>query len=95
MSTTIRAVLLGLGLIPLSALGTALVLTILFFGANPHQSWLELILFLLISLLPALLLSGIAAIQAIDTHYKKAITCGLILPTIAICIWYGMGLIRG
>ncbi|MGC4043815.1 MAG: hypothetical protein QM758_08405 [Armatimonas sp.] len=92
MSTTIRAVLLGLGLTPFSAIGTALVLTILFLGTQGHQSWLEMILFLLIATLPALLLSGMAAIQTIDTYYKKAITCGLVLPTIAICVWYGMGL---
>lgn len=95
MPTAIRAVLLGLGLTPISALGTTLVLTILFFGTNGNQPWLELILFLLIALLPALLLSGMAAIQAIDTSYKKAITCGLILPTIAVCVWYGLGLTRG
>ncbi len=37
MSTTTRAVLLGVGLIPFSALGTALILTILFFPVNSPQ----------------------------------------------------------
>jgi hypothetical protein len=90
MPTTIRAILLGLALAPLSVLGTIVVLTILLFGATGPQPLLEMVVLLLIALLPAALLSGISATLPIHASYKKAIALGLCLPTVAVCLWYGI-----
>ena len=88
-----RLLLLSLGLVGLSTFGTFITLTLLLFGATGRQPVGEVWILMCLALLPALIFSGVGAVLPIQAAYKKAIALSLILPALALCLYYGIAFI--
>jgi hypothetical protein len=88
MKSKAIALFVSLGL--LSTLGSFVTLSFLLFSATGRQPVGEMAILMCIALLPALILSGIGAALPIQTVYKKAIALGLILPALALSLFYGI-----
>lgn len=89
----LKAIALFVSLGLLSTLGTFVTLSLLLFGATGRQPVGEIVKMTCLALLPALILSGIGAILPIQMAYKKAIALGLILPAVALCLYYGIAFV--
>ena len=87
-----RALALFLVLGALSAMGTFVALIVLLFGTNGRQPFLEILPFLLLALRPGAVLSGLTRLLPVQSVYKKAISLGLLLPALAVCAYFAIGL---
>ncbi|MGC4043818.1 MAG: hypothetical protein QM758_08420 [Armatimonas sp.] len=88
MKTSMREILLGIVVAIFSGIGTMIALTIIFFAALGKQPMADLLFASAIVLAPGMLLTVVTANLPIASSYKRATALGLLLPCIAVCIYF-------